>query len=152
MVLRSATTAKSSATSGQIASNLPVACGAGAATYTKRIRRRWKHLQQRHAATASWRKERKLIPLIIGAAAMRRRKCSKVNRREHPRLRREGCSLPTSVPQVCPSRRRSKKHRATAAVTSTSVCSGRSSHKGSERLCAFAAPTTTGNRSVSSGS
>jgi hypothetical protein len=41
-----------------------------------------------------------------GAAATRRTRCGNVNRREHPRQQREGCSHPITRSQVCPSRRR----------------------------------------------
>jgi hypothetical protein len=61
-----------------------------------------------HAATASWQKGRKPIPLIIGAADTRRRRCRKGSHRAHPRLQLEGCSPQTSPHQVCPSRWRSE--------------------------------------------
>jgi hypothetical protein len=51
---------------------------------------------------------RKLTPPITGAAGTLRRRCSEGSPREHPRLQREGCSLPNSPLQVCPSRRRSE--------------------------------------------
>jgi hypothetical protein len=63
-----AITAKSSATSLKTASYLPVVCGAGAATSTMSVLKKGMQLPHRHAATASWRKERKHIPSIIGAA------------------------------------------------------------------------------------
>jgi hypothetical protein len=103
MVLHSATTAESLDPSGQTESNLLIACGVGAATCTRSVQRRGTHLQHRHAATASWRKEKKLIPPTIRAADTRRN-CVKESRREHPGLQLEECSLLISPPQVCPSR------------------------------------------------
>jgi hypothetical protein len=108
MFLPSATTASSSATSGQIASSLPAACGAEAVTYTRNTPRKEIRLQPQHAATVGWHKEKKHIQQIIGAADTRRRRCRKCSRRRHPRLQREGCSLPTSPLQACPSRRSSE--------------------------------------------
>jgi hypothetical protein len=108
LVLRSATTASSSTTSGQTASNLPAACGAGAVTCTTSAPRKVIHLPPHHAATADWRKEKNAIPPITGAADTRRRRCRRRSRREHPKLQRGGCSLPTSPLQACPPRRRSE--------------------------------------------
>jgi hypothetical protein len=75
MGLRSAITAKSSATFGKTASNLPVVYGAGAATCTRSVLKKERYLPHQHAATATRRKERKHIPSIIGAAETRRRRC-----------------------------------------------------------------------------
>jgi hypothetical protein len=93
--------------SGHTASKLRVVCVAGAATYTKSVLRKGIHLPHQYAATDGWRKKKKPIPPIIGAADTRRR-CSKGSCREHPRLQWEGCSLQISPPEVCPSRWRSE--------------------------------------------
>jgi hypothetical protein len=104
MLLPSATTASSLATSGKTASCLPAVCGAEAVTYTRSAPRKKIRLPCQHAATVVWRKEKNPIPQIIGVADMRRRRCRKRSRRGHPGRQRGGCSLPTSPPQACPSR------------------------------------------------
>jgi hypothetical protein len=53
---------------GQTAGNLPVVCGAKAATCTRSVQRRETLLPLQHVATAGWQRERKLIPPIIGVA------------------------------------------------------------------------------------
>jgi hypothetical protein len=58
MVLHSAISARSSATSGQTLSNLRAACGAGAFTCTRGAPRKGIHLPPQRAATVGWRKER----------------------------------------------------------------------------------------------
>jgi hypothetical protein len=108
MGLRSAITVTSSATFGKTASNRPVVCGAVAATCTRSVLKKEIHLPQQHAATASWRKEKKAFPPIIGAAVTRRRRCRKGSHREHPTLQRERYYSETSAPQMCPWRRRSE--------------------------------------------
>jgi hypothetical protein len=65
-------------------------------------------LQRWHAATASWRKWRKLTPPIIGAPGKQRKRFRKGSRTENPRLQREGCSLQSSPLQVFTSRRPSE--------------------------------------------
>jgi hypothetical protein len=104
---RSATTAKSSAMSGLTAGNLPVACGVGAATYTRSAQRRGTTRQNRHAATASWRRVRILIRPIIAAAATRKKSCAGGKSREHPSLQQDGCS-PHTPHQMCPTRQHCK--------------------------------------------
>jgi hypothetical protein len=106
MILRSAITASSSATSGQTAGNVPAPCGAGVVTCTRSAPRKRIHLQPPHAAAAGWRIGENGIPPITVAADTQRRRCRKRNRRRHPGLQREECSLPTSPLQACPSRQR----------------------------------------------
>jgi hypothetical protein len=48
--------------SGQIASNLPIACDVDAATCIETVRRGRTLLQHRRAATATWLKEKQHIP------------------------------------------------------------------------------------------
>jgi hypothetical protein len=102
MLLHSATTASSSATS---------ACGAEVVTYTRSAPRKEIYLPPQHAATVGWRMEKKPIPKIIGVADMRRRRCRKRSRRGHPGLQRGGCSLPTSPLQACQRRRFESRQR-----------------------------------------
>jgi hypothetical protein len=64
MPLRSATSARSFATSGSVANNLPAACRVGGLSGEGE-----KYLQHRHAATASWLKERQHVPPTNAAAA-----------------------------------------------------------------------------------
>jgi hypothetical protein len=98
-------TAKSSVMSGLTAGNPPVACGAGAATYTRSARKkRMLHLHH-HAATASWRREKLHTRQTIGVAATRRMSYAKGRRREHPNLQQDGCSLPATPHRVCPTQR-----------------------------------------------
>jgi hypothetical protein len=90
MLLPSATTASSSAMSGQTASSFRAACDAEAVTYTRSAARKGIYLPPQHAATVGWQ--------IIGAADMRRRRCRKRSRRGHPGLQtgRVFSSNPTS--------------------------------------------------------
>jgi hypothetical protein len=67
----------SSATSGQTASNLPVACGAGAIICTRSAPSKGIHLPPQRAATVDWLKEKTPTPPIIGAADTPRRRCRK---------------------------------------------------------------------------
>jgi hypothetical protein len=67
MLLPSTTTASSSATSGQIASSLPTACGVEAVTHTRSAPRKEIHLPPQRAATVSWWKVKNPILQIIGA-------------------------------------------------------------------------------------
>jgi hypothetical protein len=103
--------ASSLAMSGQTASNLPAACGAGAVICTRSAPRKGIHLPPQHTTTAGWRKEKTTIPPIIETADTRRRRCRERSRRGHPGLQREGCSLKTSPLQTCPSRRRSEERQ-----------------------------------------
>jgi hypothetical protein len=91
--------------SGPTASNLTVVCGVGAVTCTRNAQKRAIRHRYRHAATASWWTERKLIPPTIEATGTPRKRCERKSRRERPRLQREGCSLPATPSQGCPSRR-----------------------------------------------
>jgi hypothetical protein len=77
----------------------PVTCTRSA------LKRAMQH-RYRHVATASWWKERNLIPPTIEAAATPGKSCERESRRERSRLHWEGCSLPTTPPQDCPFRRR----------------------------------------------
>jgi hypothetical protein len=97
MVLRSAVTASSSATSRQTANNLPTACGAKGVTCTRSAPRKGIHLPPQSAAIVSWRKEINPIPQIIGAADTRRRRCRRRSRRGQLRLQRECCSPLSSL-------------------------------------------------------
>jgi hypothetical protein len=97
-------TANSLATLRQTASQLPVDCGAGEATCTRSTQERKRLLSHQDAVTASWRRERKPIPPIIGAADMRRN-CRRGNHREHPILQQS--SPQTLLLLVSPSRGRS---------------------------------------------
>jgi hypothetical protein len=58
MVLRSAITASSLATSGQTANNLPAACGAEEVTYKRSAPRKRIHFLSQCASTLGWRKEK----------------------------------------------------------------------------------------------
>jgi hypothetical protein len=113
--LRSATTANSLATYGQIANSLLAVCGAAADTCTRSAPRRGTHLPSQHAATAGWRKEKNRIPSTVGVAVTRGRNSRKRSQRRHPKPQREGCSLLPAPPQASPSRRHSE-----AAQTSSS--------------------------------
>jgi hypothetical protein len=75
MGLRNAITAKMLAMFLKTASNLPVVCDAVAVTCIKSVLKKEMRLPHQHAATASWRWERKPILPIIGAADTRRRRC-----------------------------------------------------------------------------
>jgi hypothetical protein len=90
MVLRSAISASSSATSGQTANSLPAACGAEGIIYTRSAPREGIHHPPQRAATVGWRKEKNPIPQIIGVADTRRMRCRRRSRRGHLRLQREG--------------------------------------------------------------
>jgi hypothetical protein len=105
---RSVITANNLVTFGQTVGNLPAVCGAGAATCTKCVRRRRILVPLQHVATAGWRRVRRLIPPIIGDAAMRSRSCRRRSYREHLKPQREGCSLLSAPPQASPSRRDSE--------------------------------------------
>jgi hypothetical protein len=100
-------TAKSFDTSGLTVGNLLVVCGAKAATCTRSAKRRETMLPFQHAAIAGWRRERKLIPSIIGVASKPKKNCKEGRLREHPNLPRAGCSQ-TASRQVSPSRRQSE--------------------------------------------
>jgi hypothetical protein len=108
MILRSVITVSSSATSGKIASNLPAACGAETVTCTRIAPRKEIHLPLQHAANASWWKEENPIPQNYRGCKHATEEMQKRIRREHPGPQRQGCSLPTSPPQACPSQRRSE--------------------------------------------
>jgi hypothetical protein len=108
---RSATTASSSAISGQTADSHPVVCGAGAGTCTKSVQKRRTLRPHQHAATASYWKEKNHIPPTIGAAGTQRKSCLRRNLRELSKLHREGCSPQTALHQVSLSRRRSEVAR-----------------------------------------
>jgi hypothetical protein len=82
---------QNSAMSGLTARKLPVVCGVGGG-----------HLHKECPA-ASWWTERNLIPQTIEAAGTTRKRCEGESRREHTRLQREGCSLPATPSQGCPS-------------------------------------------------
>jgi hypothetical protein len=69
--------------------------------------------QNRHAAIASWGKERNNTPPTTVVAAMPGRSCRRRSRREHPNLQRVGCSPPDSQLLVCLSLRRSALTRST---------------------------------------
>jgi hypothetical protein len=57
---------------GPTANNLPAVCGVGAATCIETVWRKRIHLQHRHAATASWLKERQhLLPTTAAASMLR---------------------------------------------------------------------------------
>jgi hypothetical protein len=86
MALLSAIAASRSATSGQTASNLPTACGAGTVTCIRSAPRKRISFPPQHAATAGWRKEKIPIPPITVAVDTRRRRCRKRSRRGHPGL------------------------------------------------------------------
>jgi hypothetical protein len=60
------------------------------------------------AATANWRKVRRPIPPIIGAASTRGRNFRGGKPRGHPKPQRGGCSPPTALQQAFPSRLRSE--------------------------------------------
>jgi hypothetical protein len=62
--------------------------------------------------------ERNLIPPTTEAAATPGKSCERENRRQRPRLHREGCSLPTTPPQDYPSRQR---YAATHSTNSSSL-------------------------------
>jgi hypothetical protein len=109
-LLRCATSASSSATSGQTANSHLVICGAGATTCTKSVQRRRTLPPLQHAAAASCWREKTPIPPIIRAAGPRRGSCRRENHREHPKLQREECSQ-TVLLQVSPSQRRSEVAR-----------------------------------------
>jgi hypothetical protein len=93
---------------GQQFGNLPVVCGAGAATCTKSALKETTLPPLQLVVTASWRRERHPIPPIVGDAGTRRRRCKRSSPREHLILQRGECSPPTSPRQVSPSRRRSE--------------------------------------------
>jgi hypothetical protein len=90
MVLRSAITASSSATSGQTANSLPAACGAEGVICRRSAPRKEIHRPPQGAATVGWRKEKNPIPQIIGAADKQRRRCRRRSRRGHTGLQRGG--------------------------------------------------------------
>jgi hypothetical protein len=56
-------------------------------------------LSHQHAVTASWRRERKLIPPITAASDMRRSSYRSGSHREHPRLQRKGVLLNSHYPR-----------------------------------------------------
>jgi hypothetical protein len=130
MVLRSATTASSSATSGQSASKLPAAFGEGAVTCTGSVPRKGIHLPPQHAATAGWRKEQNPSRQLSGLQT--HEGDVEKSRRGHPGLQREGCSLPTTPLQACPSRRRSQVGQRNSRASNTSGGSGRSRHNAAQ--------------------
>jgi hypothetical protein len=101
--------------SGLTVGNLPVVCGAVAATCIRSVLRRETLLPHQLAVNTSWRRERKPIPPIIGAADTPKRSCRKGRHRGHPKQQRERCSQ-TSSPQVCPLQRRSAAVRSTNSV------------------------------------
>jgi hypothetical protein len=126
MFLHSVTAANSLAKYGQIASNLPIACGVGTTTCTRIVQRKRTLLQHRHAATASWLKERQHILPTIGAVGMQKKRCKKGSPKEHPRLRLEGCALQIYDlnPVLCSGS--SRQLRTKEATTSTTGSSSRS--------------------------
>jgi hypothetical protein len=65
------------AMSGQIAGTVPIACGVGAATYTRTAQRKGTLPQYRHFATASWAKERQYTYVTTRAAGTRWKRCKK---------------------------------------------------------------------------
>jgi hypothetical protein len=139
MGLRSATTPSSSLTSGQIVSNLPVVCGVMAATCTRSGRRKETRLQYRHAATANWRKWRKLNPPIAGAAGKRRRRCSKEILENIQDYNEEGVLFKTRHSGRVLHGGAPRQHRATSSASDMPSGNGRSSHNGIEGPCALTA-------------
>jgi hypothetical protein len=113
-------------------------CGGG--HLPEEYRRRGTHLQHRNAASASWRKERKFILLVIKAAGIRRRRCERGSRREQPKLQRDGVSFFTTPRPVLRGGALNRTERAVSRATQDFI--GRSSHDGPEGSSAFAAATT----------
>jgi hypothetical protein len=105
LVSRSVTSSTNSAMSGLTASTLPVVCGVRAVTCTRNAQKRAMQHQYQHAATASWWKERNLIPPSIEAAATPGKRCERESRRV-PKTTTRRASLPATPPQDYPSRRR----------------------------------------------
>jgi hypothetical protein len=78
------------AISGQTAGNPLVVCGAEAATSTRSVQRRQTLIPLQQVATAGWRKQRKLIPPIIGVANTPEKSSKKGRHRDHRKLPRGG--------------------------------------------------------------
>jgi hypothetical protein len=144
MILRSTITARSLATSGQTASNLPAASGAGVVNCTRIATRKGIHLPPQHAATAGWWKEKNTIPPIIRAAEKEvAENTQDYNRKgvlfepHHSRHVLHGGAL--------------RQDRGMAAVSDTSGGSGRCHHNGTEDPCSLTPTQTADNKSVSLG-
>jgi hypothetical protein len=80
----------------------PRCCGPGVVTCTRSALRKGMHLPPQHVPAVGWQEKNTSAP-VIGAAYTRRMRCRKRSHRRHPGLQHEGCSLPTSQLQACPS-------------------------------------------------
>jgi hypothetical protein len=121
MLLYSAKTARSSATFGLIANNLPAVCRAGADTCTRTAQRRETLLPHQHAVTVSWRRKRILIPPTTAAADMRRSSYRSGSHREHQVPQ---ASLPVAKKKVSRILNNWKKQVSHFRLQMQRVCSG----------------------------
>jgi hypothetical protein len=150
MILRSAITGSSSATSGQTSSNLPAACGAGAVTCTRSAPRKGMHLPPQHAATVGGRKEENPIPPIFGIVDTRRR-CRKKVAEGIQDYNRKGVLF-----QCHHSRRvlrggAPRQDRGTATASDRPSGTGSFRHSRTQGACGLTPTRTADKRPVSSG-
>jgi hypothetical protein len=145
MVLRSAITASSSATSGKTVSNLPAACGAQVVTCIRSGPTKEIYLPPQKAATVGWRKEKSPFRKLSG---LQTREGVAENEVAENTQDYNGEFYFNFNTRACPSRRRSEATQR----NSSSLRHIWSRHNGTHCLCGLTQTRTAENRSVISGS